>query len=35
LVISGLGALATYRMHRPHPVAVAAQQQVSVQTANK
>jgi hypothetical protein len=35
LVISGLGALATYRMHRPHPVSVPAQQQVSVQTANK
>jgi hypothetical protein len=35
LVISGLGALATYRMHRPHSIALSTQQQVSVQTANK
>src|SRR5213080_4246225 len=35
LVISGLGALATYRMHRPHPIPVSPQQQVSVQTTNK
>ena len=35
LVISGLGALATHRMHRPHSIALATQQQVSVQTANK
>jgi len=35
LVISGLGALATYRMHRPHSIALPTQQQVSVQTANK
>ena len=35
LVISGLGSLATYRMHRPHPIAPPAQQQVSVQTTNK
>ena len=35
LVVSGLGALATYRMHRPHSIALSTQQQVSVQTANK
>ena len=35
LVISGLGSLATYRMHRPHPVAIPPQQQVSVQRSNK
>src|SRR2546425_7931859 len=35
LVISGLGALATYRMHRPHSIALPTQQQVSVQTTNK
>src|SRR5438445_4247204 len=35
LVISGLGALATYRMHRPHSSALPTQKQVSVQTANK
>ena len=35
LVISGLGALATYRMHRLHPIPVSTQQQVSVQTTNK
>jgi hypothetical protein len=35
LVISGLGSLATYRMHRPHRIPVSAPQQVSVQTANK
>ncbi|TMI30025.1 hypothetical protein E6H28_05840 [Candidatus Bathyarchaeota archaeon] len=35
LVISGLGALATYRTHRPHPIPVSTQQQVSVQTTNK
>ena len=35
LVISGLGSLATYRMHRPHPIALPTQQQVSVQTTNK
>jgi hypothetical protein len=35
LVISGLGSLATYRMHKQHAIAVPAQQQVSVQTTNK
>src|SRR6266581_343034 len=36
LVVSGLGALATYRMHRPHSIALSTQQQrVPVQTANK
>jgi len=35
LVISGLGSLATYRMHRPHHIPVSAPQQVPVQTANK
>ena len=35
LVISGLGSLATYRMHRPHQIALPAQQQVPVQTTNK
>ena len=35
LVISGLAALATYRMHRPHSIPVSTQQQVSVQTTNK
>jgi hypothetical protein len=34
LVISGLGSLATYRMHRPHQTA-SPQRQVSVQTTNK
>jgi hypothetical protein len=35
LVISGLGSLATHRMHRPHPIALPAQQQVPVQITNK
>lgn len=35
LVISGLGSLATYRMHRPHPTPLTAQQQVPVQATNK
>src|SRR6267143_1885552 len=35
LVISGLGSLATHRMHRLHPIALPAQQQVPVQTTNK
>ena len=35
LVISGLGSLATHRMHRPHPIALPAQQQIPVQTTNK
>jgi hypothetical protein len=34
LVISGLGSLTTYRMHRPQ-IALPAQQQVPVQTTNK
>jgi hypothetical protein len=35
LVMSGLGALATYRMHRPQSITVPTQQQVPVQPANK
>jgi hypothetical protein len=35
LVISGLGSLATHRMHRPHPIPLPAQQQVPVQTTSK
>src|SRR3989475_13151740 len=35
LVISGLGSLATYRMHRPHRVEPQPKQAVAVQTTNK
>src|SRR5713226_3744600 len=35
LVISGLGSLATYRMHRPHHVEPQPKQAVAVQTTNK
>ena len=35
LVISGLGSLATYRMHRPHHVQPQPKQAVAVQETNK
>jgi hypothetical protein len=35
LVISGLGSLATYRMHRPHPTEPKTAQAVTVQATNK
>ncbi len=35
LVISGLGSLATYRMHRPHHVEPQPKQAVAVQATNK
>lgn len=35
LVISGLGSLATYRSHRPHPVGARAKQSIAAPAANK
>jgi hypothetical protein len=35
LVISGLGSLATYRMHRPHNLETQTRQPVTVPTTNK
>ena len=35
LVISGLGSLATYRMHRPHHIEPQSKQALTVQATNK